>query len=147
MTERERLQAIAGVWLGTYTHLTPDGTVLDRYTSRQECRLEGDQWYERIIYRVGTDEQQTFDFRARFVGEELVFEDAQLHGQTTRVSDDVSIFDYYWKDRPHIRIVETIVVSRPDRKSRIWQTFEHGQLVKVTIIDERRSDEQPAIWY
>lgn len=50
MTMKERLSSIAGVWEGTYTHLTPDGAVLDHYASRQETRLEGDHWYERIIY-------------------------------------------------------------------------------------------------
>jgi hypothetical protein len=147
MTLKDRLSHIAGVWLGTYTHLTPDGKLLDQYASRQECRLEGDKWYERIVYHVGTSQEQTLDFRARFDGDELIFDDAQFHGESIRVNEEVSIFDYYWKDRPHIRIVETIVFSRHDRKSRVWQTFEHGQLTKVTIIDERRSEDQPAVWF
>jgi hypothetical protein len=147
MTRKERLAKIAGVWEGTYTHLTPEGKVLDQYASRQECRLEGDDWYERIIYQWPDGREQTLDFRARFAGEDLVFEDARFHGESFRVTDEISIFAYYWKERPQVRIVETIVCDLQDRKSRVWQTFEDGELVKVTVIVERRADGTPTVWH
>ena len=147
MEKRARLARIAGVWEGTYTHLTAAGEVIDRYASRQECRLEGDHWYERIGYRWPDGRVQMLDFRAQFVGDELVFEDARLHGELFAVTDEISIFAYHWKDRPNVRIVETIVCDLARRKARLWQTFADGALVKVTIIDERRTDEQPELWY
>jgi hypothetical protein len=147
MTRRERLEKIVGVWEGTYTHLTPDGKVLDQYASRQECRLEGDHWYERIIYQWPDGREQTLDFRAQFAGDELIFEDARFHGESFRVTDEISIFSYYWKDRPQVRVVETIVCDLQDRKSRVWQTFEDGALVKVAVIAEKRAAGESAIWY
>lgn len=138
MTNRERLRQAAGVWEGIYTHLTPEGQLIDQHASRQETRLEGDQWYERIIYRWPDGRQQTLDFHARLEGDQLVFDDPQFHGQLFHVTDDISIFSYYWKDRPNNRVVETIVFKGQDRKARLWQVFEGNELIKVTIIVERR---------
>lgn len=147
MTNRERLQQIAGVWEGTYTHLTPNGQVVDQYASRQETRLEGDNWYERIIYRWPDGREQTLDFRARFEGDQLIFDDPKFHGEFFRITNEISIFSYSWKDKPNVRIVETIVFTESDRKSRLWQMFENGALIKVTVIVEQRVADQPAIWY
>lgn len=147
MTNRERLTRIAGVWAGTYTHLTPDGKMLEQFASRQECRLEGDNWYERIIYQYADKPDVTLDFRARFDGDELVFDDLQIKGDTFQVTDEIMIFAYHWKDNPQRKVVETIVCDFDNIKSRIWQTFDHGVLTKVTIIDEHRVNEQPELWY
>lgn len=152
MMTRERLAQIAGVWEGTYTHLTPGGEILDQHQSRQETRLECDRWYERIIYRWPAQDgrqarEQTLDFRARFVGDELVFDDARLQGEAFGVTDEIGVFAYYWKDNPRVRVVETIVCDAARHKARVWQTFEDGALTRVTIIVERRVAEEPAIWH
>jgi hypothetical protein len=152
MMTKARLAQIAGVWEGTYTHLTPGGEILDQHQSRQETRLEGDCWYERIVYRWPDRDgrqarEQTLDFRARFVGDELVFDDARLQGEAFSVMDEIGVFAYRWKDTPRVRVVETIVSDATHHKARVWQTFEDGALAKVTIIVERRVAEEPAIWH
>ena len=149
MTLKERLAQVTGVWEGTYTHLTPEGALLDQYASRQETRLKGDAWYERIIYRWPGGKEQKLDFRARFdaAGERMIFDDPDFFGQTFVIGDDVFVFPYHWKKRPGERVVETIVFSSPTYKSRVWQSFAHGALVKVTVIVERRIDAQPEVWY
>ncbi|MBI3949678.1 MAG: DUF3598 family protein [Acidobacteria bacterium] len=147
MTLKERLFQITGVWEGTYTHLSPSGHVLDHYASRQETRLEGDRWYERIIYRWPDGRQQTLDFRAGFVGDHLRFDDPDFSGETVIVNEDILVFPYYWKDWPNVHIVETIVLASTDYRSRLWQTFENNELVKLTVIVERRVAGEPEIWY
>lgn len=147
MTLKERLATITGVWEGTYTHLTPAGELIDRYASRQETRLEGDRWYERIVYRWPDGSEQTFDFRAAFNDAgEMVFDDADFHGETFIVKENILVFPYHWKNRPQgNHVVETIVFSNDSYKSRVWQTFEDGELAKVTVIIERRTDQHPEV--
>lgn len=154
MTLRERLAQYAGVWLGTYTHLTPEGQLLDQHSSRQETRLDGNTWYERVIFSWpavdGTPARtQQVDFRAGFskLGDRMTFDDANFFGQTYVVGADIFVLPYHWKNKPDQRVVETLVCSGPTRKSRVWQSFEADRLVKVTVIDEQLSDEQPEVWY
>ena len=148
MTLRERLGGVAGVWVGTYTHLSPDGAVLERFASRQETRLRGDRWYERIVYRHPDGRSEALDFRAGFdaTGERMIFDDPRFHGEAFPLGEDVLVFPYHWKDRPDRRTVETVVFSSADRRSRVWQTFEGGELARVTVIVERRVPEEPAEW-
>ena len=145
---RERLGRVAGVWVGTYTHLSPGGERLEQFASRQETRLCGNRWYERIIYRYPDGRSETLDFRAGFdaTGERMVFDDPHFHGEAFALGEDVLVFPYAWKDRPDRRTVETVVFSGEDRKSRVWQTFEHGELARVSVIVERRVAETPADW-
>jgi hypothetical protein len=148
MTLKERLATITGVWEGTYTHLKPIGEVLDHYASRQETRLEGDDWFERIIYRWPNGKEQRLDFRAAFNDAgEMIFDDPNFHGETFLINENVLVFPYHWKNKEAgNHVVETIVFSNDRYKSRIWQTFENGELAKVTVIIERRTDEQPELW-
>lgn len=148
MTLRDQVARLAGVWEGTYTHFAPDGSRLDHFASRQETRLEGDRWFERIVYRW-PDREEIHDFRAGFdeSGERMIFDDADFHGQSFAVGDNINVFPYYWKSNPDRRIVETIVVWG-GRRSRVWQTFDQGVLVRLTSIVERRlPDGVPAVWY
>jgi Domain of unknown function (DUF3598), N-terminal len=149
MSLRDRLAAITGVWEGTYTHFTPGGERLDHFQSRQETRLEGDRWYERIIYRWADGREQVLDFRARFSadGERLLFDDPDFEGVSIPVGDDMFVFPYRWKDRPGERVVETIVLSGPSSRARLWQTFAGEELRRITVIVERRVAGSPAVWH
>jgi hypothetical protein len=138
MELKRRLAQITGVWEGTYTHVNPRGELLDRHSSRQETRIEGDLWYERIIYRWEGGREKRSDFRGRFTGEGLVLDDPDFYGETFLVRDDILIFPYHWKSRPQIRTVETIVFADDQRRTRLWQTLEQGELTKITVISERR---------
>ncbi len=146
---KEKLRQVTGVWVGTYTHVSPQGQMLDTFTSRQETRLEGDDWYERINYLWPEGDKIQFDFHARFdpTGEAMIFDDPNFHGELKFVNDMVYVFPYHWKAKPETHAVETIVMASPHYKSRLWQTFENGELVKVTIITERRISAMPEIWY
>ncbi|NOT63736.1 MAG: DUF3598 family protein [Acidobacteria bacterium] len=146
---KERLRQVTGVWAGTYTHVTPKGEVLDTFTSRQETRLEGNDWYERVTYQWPEGDAIQFDFHARFdaMGETMIFDDPNFHGEVIFVNDQVYVFPYHWKAKPQSHVVETIVMVTPHYKSRVWQTFEQGELIKVTIINEHRASAVPEIWY
>ena len=146
---KERLRQVTGVWVGTYTHLTPRGELLDTFTSRQETRLEGYDWYERVTYHWPEGDAIQFDFHAQFdrAGERMIFDDPNFHGELKFVNDHIFVFPYHWKSKPATRVVETIVMVSPSYKSRVWQSFDNGELTKVTIIVEHRVDALPEIWY
>jgi len=147
MGVKERLERLVGVWEGTYTFLSPKGELLERFPSRQELRLVDGVWHERIVYLREGREPEVLDFKARFEQDRLVFDDPDIHGDTWLIGDDVLLFPYYWKSRPDVKIVETVTLPAPGRKARVWQKFDHGALVGVTLIEEQfRPDLKPAEW-
>ncbi|GAA2737770.1 DUF3598 family protein [Actinocorallia aurantiaca] len=149
VTLRARLTSVTGVWEGAYTHLTPGGTVLETYASRQETRLEGDHWYERIIYRRPGAEPQVLDFRARFEGDDdLVFGSTDFEGRARLVDGRFLLFPYRWQDEPGVEVVELITFAGDDYKSRLWKTFRDGRLERVTVVEEHRvHGAVPEIWH
>ncbi|SEF68944.1 protein of unknown function [Thermomonospora echinospora] len=146
---RERLGSVTGVWEGVYTHLTPAGAVLETYGSRQETRLEGDHWYERIIYRRPETEPQMLDFRARFDSDDdLVFGSADFQGRARLVDGRFLLFTYRWTAEPGVEVVELITFARDDYKSRLWKTFRDGRLEQVTVVEEHRvPGGVPEVWH
>lgn len=133
---RARLSRVVGVWEGTYTSVTPTGELIERYRSRQETRIDGDEWRERITYLRDDQEPQTYNFMGRFEGEMLLFEDDDISGDTYLVGDDILVLPYRWNSRPDEQVVETVILASPTHKARVWQVFDHGELVRVTIITE-----------
>lgn len=144
------MSAIAGVWEGTYTHLHPNGELMERFASRQETRLRGTAWYERIIYRRNGQEPEVLDFRAIIdSGTEprVTFDDDHFHGVSYLVEGRLTVFPYYWKHRTDQEIVEIIVLQTEDYRTRLWQTFENDRLVRLTVIEEeRRRGQTPDEW-
>jgi len=135
---RERLASITGVWEGTYTHLTPGGTLIESYGSRQETRLEGERWYERISYLRDGAEPEVLDFRAAFEGDELVFGSADFEGRTRIVDGRFLLFPYRWTAEPEVEVVELITFTGEDYRSRLWQRFRDGRLERLTVVEEHR---------
>jgi hypothetical protein len=156
---RELLGAIAGVWEGTYTHLHPNGELIERFGSRQETRLAGpfdDQnqpsgqrydWFERILYTKADLEPEVLDFRATFDGVRMVFDDEAFHGESFLVEGRITVFPYHWKTTATDEIVEIIVLATDTYRTRLWQTFTDGKLVRLTVIEEHRIiGQEPAVW-
>lgn len=133
---QDRLAGVVGVWEGTYTSVTPDGELIERYRSRQETRLDGDLWRERITYFRDGREPEVYDFTGRFVDGRLVFEDDDISGDALLAGDDILVLPYTWKSRPDERVVETVILATPSHKARVWQVFDRGELVRVMIIKE-----------
>jgi Domain of unknown function (DUF3598) len=147
----ELLSGIAGVWEGTYTHLKPSGELMERFGSRQETRLRGTQWFERIVYSRPGQEPEILDFRAGIDGQRMIFDDPNFHGESFLVEGRMTVFPYHWKNQdptgPQAEIVEVIVLAQDNYRTRLWQTFHDGELVRLTVIEERRlTDQTPAEW-
>jgi hypothetical protein len=144
---RALLSRIAGVWVGTYTKVDTQGRVLDRFASRQETRLRGDRWFERIEYTWDDGRFKRLDFRATVRDDAgLVFDVDTIEGDAIVVTPDITVFPYRWRDRPDQNIVETVALGDDDHRSRVWQAFERGDLAFVMIVHERRVAETPVEW-
>jgi hypothetical protein len=137
------LSGIQGVWEGTYAHHNPDGSLIEKYACRQETRLIGDDWYERIIYLREGQEPEILDFRAKVIGDEVFFEDDNFVGRTYVAGNDTLIFPYHWKDNPGRTILEAIHILNEGYRTRLWQSFERGALVKLTIEERRIPTDSP----
>jgi hypothetical protein len=135
---RQILGGVTGVWEGTYSHFEVDGTLIEKFESRQETRLVGEDWFERITYRRVNQDPEVIDFRARQVGEELLFNDSNFLGRTEVVNDRILAFPYTWKDKPHLKVLELIYIVSDNYRTRTWQSFENDKLVKFTLIEENR---------
>ena len=70
----------------------------------------------------------------------LLFEDDDISGDTYFVGDDVLVLPYTWKSRPNEKVVETVILATPSHKSRTWQVFDRGELIRVMIISEHLAD-------
>ena len=145
---RDVLASIAGVWVGTYTHLSPSGAVVDRFASRQETRLENDLWFERVIYRPSQSGTVVLDFRGRFTDDgDLVIADPTFEGRSTLVRDRYVLFPYRWTNEPDVEVVELVTIATTDYRTRLWQRFQAGRLDRITVVEEhRRPHESPAVW-
>lgn len=147
MTIREYLQQTLGVWDGVYLHLSPDGEVTERYDSRQELRLEGDDWYERIVYHAGTPAETVNDFRGRLdPAGQLDLGMAGFTGRAVLLDRRTLFFTGEWEDTG-IRVNELVTLAGENRKLRLWQRFRGDDLVGASIIREtRRIGAVPAVW-
>lgn len=141
------LAGIAGIWEGTYTHLKPSGELLERYGSRQETRLVGTDWFERIIYSKEGQGPEILDFRATITGDTVTFDDPNFLGVSYLVEGRLTVFPYHWKNDPTREIVEIITLATDTYRTRLWQTFDHGVLTRLTLIEERRVDGTPTEWF
>jgi hypothetical protein len=130
-------EKVAGVWEGTYTVLQPDGTQLESFPSKQEGRMEGTTWTERVTYLREGQEPFEHYYHATVEGDSVNFHNSNMWGETSRIGSEAVIFSFGWNDRPNERIIE---VTRPtgDYRTRVWQHFLDGELSKLTIIEERR---------
>ncbi|MFV2019977.1 hypothetical protein [Micromonospora sp. LOL_023] len=144
---REYLERSLGVWDGTYTHLSPTGEVIETFDSRQELRLDGPLWYERLVHRPGTAQERISDFRGRLADDgTLDLGMAGFTGTATVLDDRALFFTGHWQETG-VRVDELVTMVTSDEKLRLWQRFEGDTLIGISVIREtRRADGVPADW-
>lgn len=147
MTIADILAGMHGVWNGTYTLLKPDGTQIERFASRQEGRMEGTDWTEKVVYLKDGQEPHEMRFHAIVDGDSVQFQDTRMWGSTVRAADQGILFTFGWHDRPNERIVELSMRSG-ERRTRLWQHFAGDTLTQLTVIDEERvPGAEPDRWF
>lgn len=133
-----RLEQHTGTWEGTYTYLTPSGTITDRHTSRQEARLEGTTWQQAFVYHWPNGRERTHTFEAEIKGGKLVYDAPNQFGDLYAVTGDVAVFSGYQRQNTNHRTIETLVSHTRDHQTRTVHVYAYGDLEQIILIDERR---------
>jgi hypothetical protein len=128
-----------GQWEGTYTEIdATDGSVIQRFASLIESRLEGDNFIQHVTHRFSDGREETTEYLAQIENGTLVYPGgSNLHGEVYRVTSGVSVFDGRYRDDPSSRYLESIVINA-DSKTRVINTFEDGNVKMFTLIVEKR---------
>lgn len=130
----------AGVWEGTYTRLAAcTGAVLDRHQSRLTCTTNGiDHYHQQNIYTWDDGRAEVKEFPGTFQDGALRFDDERIKGEAYEVDADTICLFWIYRGRPHERYAEIITLVSDTHRCRTWQHFEHGEFVKLTVIDEHK---------
>ena len=134
-----------GVWEGMYRYYDADGNKVDEHKSRLVCRFpeSGEIDYHQTNYYTWADgSTEERDFPTQMGDGRLLFSgDIQGWAAELPVDENKRTILLHWtrKDTPDVYLYEMIQISDCGRyRSRVWQWFKSGQLVKRTLIDESK---------
>jgi hypothetical protein len=131
-----------GEWVGTYTITDAEGNILDRHQSHLICSFphEGEYPYVQTnIYTWPDGRREELSFPATYHDGKIWFDTERIKGFAWEVDPITIILTWTYSFDPAKALYETIQIS-PDgnHRARNWQWFEHGELVKRTLIKEKR---------
>jgi hypothetical protein len=142
------IAANEGVWDGMYRHVGSDGRLVDEHRSRLICRFPPDgefPYHQTNIYMWEDGRREVREYRCRYVdgSKELIFLNELIDGWAREVPVDPlrRTIMLSWKrpDEPDLLFYEMINMSDDGcRRSRVWQWFRDGRLIRRTLIDEER---------
>jgi hypothetical protein len=131
-----------GCWTGTYTHITPDGEVLDTHAIDTESSFpeDGSADFTLDIRNRWSDGRETrITLEADHRNGRLEWRD-RLVGWMEEIDDRTVYLNFTYADDPSIRVCEMIQLS-PDgqHRARTWHWFRDDQLFKITLTNESRT--------
>ena len=129
-----------GVWDGSYTRVDTRGEVLDRHHSRLTCSwLDSGTYLQVNEYSWEDGRRETIHFPATLEGRRLRFDTERIAGEAWEIGPTNMVLNWSYKHDPTGFLWELITLTNDfSRKSRTWQHFAAGELVAVTVIEERR---------
>jgi hypothetical protein len=131
-----------GRWIGTYTHIHPDGEVIDRYEVRIFAEFPTDgscdfRLHAHDVWPDGRESHAAYDTVYR--DGRLWFEGA-LVGSLWEVDDFTVYLRFGFALDPAIDICEMIQISRDGQsRARTWHWFREEKLLQITLTNERRA--------
>jgi len=131
-----------GRWEGTYTHVRPDGELVDRHDFIIEVTLSADNaraYRQESHYRWPDGRTRDLVFEAAYADGALTWDNGRIHGRLREISGETIYLTFGFHDTPAIRCHEMIQVS-PDgaERGRSWLWYEGNRLERYTLVDERR---------
>ncbi|MBI3422194.1 MAG: DUF3598 domain-containing protein [Acidobacteria bacterium] len=141
-TEMPLLARHAGDWKGEYIYLDNAGNVLDRHASHLTSVFpeDGSADYHQTNRYTWTDGRtEIHQFPGTYRDGKLYLESERISGYTWEVDDKTIILTWVYKAAPENYLYEMIQLSPCGKhRARTWHWFEHGEIVKRTIIKEQR---------
>jgi len=140
------LQRGGGSWVGTYTFVSPEMEVLDRYQVRTRSTFPEDGIGGRT-YRLETEytwpdgrtQKQSFD--GALEGDRIVFNNGRIVGSLWAIDDQTIYLNFGFTAQPDVQVCEMMQISKDGQtRSRTWHWLRDEKLYQITLTDERRED-------
>jgi len=141
---KERMPIISsneGVWEGWYRYFDIDGNKIEEHKSRLLCRFPDENTYHQTNYYFWADgTSEVRDFPSAVEDNRLVFY-THINGWAAEVDLDTfgrtTMLNWTRQNEPDLYLYEMIQNSDcRQHRSRVWQWFKGGRLLKRTLIDE-----------
>ncbi|WP_256839430.1 DUF3598 family protein [Ornithinimicrobium faecis] len=135
-----------GEWEGVYTHVDPDGQIIDQHRSHLSCTFPEDgsaDYYQVNSYTWDDGRTEQHSFPATYDGHgHLFFDTDRLKGIIWALDENAMYLTWRYKSvDPTVdqRLFEMIVLDDSGtQRSRTWQWLENGVCVRRTLIQETR---------
>jgi hypothetical protein len=143
----ERLPLLArheGVWVGTYTFVTPSLEVLDRYDFRIRASFPEDGQGRRTYrqesdYRWSDGRTQSLAFEGALQDDAIVFDNGRIAGRMWALDERTLYLTFRYASEPEVEVCEMLQLSADGRsRARTWHWFRNERLFQLTLVDERR---------
>jgi hypothetical protein len=135
-----------GVWRGVYRYFDADARQIDEHRSVLVCRFPakgGFGYFQTNYYTWADGRTETRHFPADIRDSRLIWRGDLIEGWAAEVSLDAfgrtSMLHWTRRHEPGIYVYEMIHLSDcAQYRSRVWQWFHDGRLIKRTLIDEQK---------
>lgn len=132
-----------GRWTGTYTHLDPQGGLIDehRVDTFSEFPTDGTADFRLQIHNKWPNGRESrVELLADYRNDRLEWRE-RLVGWMDEIDAQTIYLNFTYADDPSVRVCEMIQVS-PDgmNRARTWHWFRDEELFKITLAREVRAD-------
>jgi hypothetical protein len=132
-----------GVWEGEYIHEDTAGNELDRHASRIEVHFTDDlvaPYQQTNTYTWADGRTQVIDFPATVRDGRVHFDTDRILGHAWEADDRTIILTWHYKSDPQHYLYEMIQIDASGQhRARVWHWFDNGELVRRTLVKERRA--------
>ena len=132
-----------GDWLGTYTVINNEGTILDKHNSHITCQFPEDSpypYYQTNRYDWPDGKREEYQFPGIYRGDKkLWFDTERIDGCAWEADDSTIILRFSYKTMPEMSLYEMILISPCNNyRARTWHWFKNHQIYQRTLIQEER---------
>ena len=132
-----------GEWRGEYIHIDADGNVTDRHASLLVCAFPESgrfDYFQTNTYTWDDGRREQIDFPATYRDGRIWWDNDRIVGSAWEVDDRTIVLNWRRKDLPGSYLYEMIQINAGnDRRGRTWHWFIDDELIRRTLIKERRS--------
>jgi hypothetical protein len=131
-----------GSWEGEYIHTDTAGVELDRHASRIEVTFTDDPvapYQQTNTYTWADGRTQVIHFPASVANGRVNFDTDRILGHAWEADDRTILLTWHYKTDPGQYLYEMIQIDDSGQhRARVWHWFEGGELVRRTLVKERR---------
>jgi hypothetical protein len=146
MSIREKMPALVkheGDWKGKYVLVDDQANILDQYDSLLSCSFPTDgssDYFQINRYAWADGKTEEHRFPGQYRDGRVYFDSDRIYGYCWEVDDLTVILTWHYKSDPDQNwLYEMIQISKDGQhRARTWHWFENGELVKRTLIKEKR---------